>query len=251
MWQTDKERQYIRQTQLADFGHEGQALLRRASVLVIGAGGLGAPLLTYLATAGVGRIGIIDDDRVELSNLNRQMLFEMSDIGRLKVEAARDRLEEIAPDIHIEAIAEKLQLGNASSLFANYDIIADGCDNFATRFAVNTACVHLNKPLISAAISGYNGQISTFFLENNPHAPCYACFVSPDAPEANTCRDIGALGAVCGLVGSMQALEVIHTILKRPQLIGTLLRIDGKNFLQRKVALRRDPDCPCCKTIPR
>lgn len=242
----DAKRRYIRQTQLPDFGQPSQQRLRDARVLVVGAGGIGAPLLSYLAVAGVGHLGIIDDDRVELSNLNRQILFETADIGRLKVDAARDRLEELVPDISIEVFSEKLTEENAAAIISAYDIITDGCDNFATRFAVNAACLTHKKPLISAAVSGYEGQISHFAFHAANETACYACFVSPDAPEMNTCRDIGALGAVCGIVGSMQALEVIHTILKRPQLVGAVLILDGRNFQQRKVALTKDPKCPVC-----
>lgn len=249
MHKMDAERRYIRQTQLSDFGQDSQQRLHDARVLVIGAGGLGAPLLSYLAIAGVGHLGIIDDDRVELSNLNRQMLFETADIGRLKVDAARDRLEELAPDISLAIYPEKLTKNNAATIISSYDIIADGCDNFTTRFAVNAACLAHKKPLISAAVSGYEGQISHFAFHTTNEAPCYACFVSPDAPEINSCRDIGALGAVCGIVGSIQALEIIHTILNRPQLIGAVLILDGKTFQQRKVALTKDPKCPVCSQL--
>lgn len=237
-------RRYARQVQLEGFGEQAQERLIGAKVLVIGAGGLGAALISYLTAAGVGHIGIIDHDRVELSNLNRQIVHETGDIGRLKVESAEDRVTELNPDVRVTTYAEKLSRENASSIIAGYDIVADGCDNFETRFAVNATCVALSKPLVSAALRGFEGQVASFV----PHlgGPCYRCFVSPDAPEMNTCREAGVIGPLCGIIGSMQALEVLHHILGTPRLIGTLLRFDGRDLTQRKVALPHDPDCPAC-----
>lgn len=229
----DQQRRYIRQTMLPEIGEAGQQKLLAAKVLVIGAGGLGAPLITYLATGGVGALGVIDPDRVELSNLPRQTLYENGDIGRLKVEAAADRVSELNPECRFSPYPIALTEANAHELIAQYDVVADGCDNFATRFIVNDACVALGKPLVSAAISGFSGQLMTVM----DGSPDYRALVHPDAPEANTCRESGILAPVAGMVGAAQALEVMRVILGIPALVGKVAIFDGLAHTQRVVAL--------------
>lgn len=243
----EEQRRYIRQIQLKDFGEQAQERLASARVLVIGAGGLGAPLLSYLAAAGVGTLGVIDHDRVELSNLNRQILHETGDIGRLKADSAQDRIGELNPLVTVHATSCKLTDANAEEMIAGYDVVADGCDNFETRFAVNRTCVRLHKPLVSAAVRGWDGQVSTFAPHLRADAPCYQCLVSPDAPEINTCREAGIIGPVCGVVGSMQALEVLHVLLGKPRLVGTLAIFNGRDFRQRLVRVIRDRECITCQ----
>lgn len=225
---------------LDELGDVGQQKLLDARVLVIGAGGLGSALITYLAAAGVGTIGIADDDRVELSNLARQILHETGDVGRLKVESANDRVTELNPEVTVETHG-KVTAANAEAVIAQYDVVADGCDNFETRFAVNAACLKLGKPLVSAAIAGWQGQVMTI-----AGPPCYQCLVHPNAPEANTCRESGVIGPLAGIIGSMQALEVIRLLLGKPALAGRLAIYDGLNAQQRIVNVAADSDCPIC-----
>ncbi len=242
----DQQRRYARQIMLPEIGEAGQQQLRDARVLVIGAGGLGSALISYLAASGVGTIGIIDPDRVELSNLARQIIHETGDIGRLKVESASDRIAELNPEVNIITYPFALTAANADEIFAQYDIIADGCDNFAARFVTNAACLRLRKPLVSAAIAGWAGQVMTVAPHLAANTGCYQCFVSADAPEANTCTDSGIIGPLAGIIGSMQALEVVNSILGKPALTGQLLRFDGRTMQQRLSRLSRDPACPVC-----
>ncbi|MFM9889991.1 MAG: HesA/MoeB/ThiF family protein [Rickettsiales bacterium] len=221
----DQQRRYARQIMLDDVGEAGQRTLLAARVLVIGAGGLGSASISYLAAAGVGHIAVADPDRVELSNLARQILHETGDIGRLKVESAADRVAEINPEIDFVSHPFAVTTENAEALINEYHLVADGCDNFATRFAVNDACVKLHIPLVSAAIAGWQGQLMTVM----PGGPDYRALVHPEAPEANTCRDSGVIGPLAGIMGSMQALEIIRVILGRPAFAGKLLRYDGIN----------------------
>lgn len=234
---------------LADVGDAGQQKLLAARVLVVGAGGLGSPLISYLAAAGVGTIGVIDPDRVELSNLARQILHESGDIGRLKVESASDRVAELNAEVTLIPHPFALDASNAESIIANYDVVADGCDNFATRFAVNRTCLKLKKPLVSAAIAGWDGQVMSIAPHMAHDTGCYQCLVSPEAPEANTCRESGVIGPLAGIVGSMQALEVINMILGRPALIGKLARFDGHSLSQRTSATARDAACSACAAL--
>jgi adenylyltransferase/sulfurtransferase len=255
----DQQRRYARQILLADVGKAGQQKLYEARVLVIGAGGLGAAVISTLAAAGVGTIGIIDPDRVELSNLARQTIHETGDIGRLKVESAADRVSELNPDITVIPYPFALTAKNAEALMKgtltthhsppsiHYDIIADGCDNFATRFAVNAACVGLRIPLVSAAIAGWNGQVMSIIPDLSAAAGCYQCVVHPHAPEANTCTDSGIMGPLACILGSMQALEIINSILGRPALAHHLAHYDARTMRQRQIARMRDPSCPICR----
>ncbi|MBN8543410.1 MAG: HesA/MoeB/ThiF family protein [Alphaproteobacteria bacterium] len=238
----EQQRRYARQIMLPEFGEAGQEALLRARVLVIGAGGLGSALIPYLAAAGIGHLGIIDGDRVELSNLARQVIHETGDIGRLKVESAADRVSELNPDVQVTIFPEPLTAENAERIIAQYDVIADGCDNFKTRFVVNAACVKLGKPLVSAAISGFNGQVMS--VANR--SACYACFLHPDAPEANTCKESGVVGPLAGMIGSAQALEVVRMILGSPALVGSIAVFDGTSHQQRIVAIQKDVGCKVC-----
>lgn len=238
------QRRYSRHAVLPEIGEAGQAKLSRARALVVGAGGLGSPCALYLAAAGVGTIGLLDHDQVELSNLNRQILYETGDVGRSKVDAGRDRLEEFNPEITVVTHREKLTAENAAVLLKSYDIVADGSDNFATRFAVSDACAELKIPLVSAAVSGFEGQLSTFKPYLGEGHPCYRCLVPemPTTPE--NCVETGALGAVTGLLGAWQAMEVIKELLGiGAGLSGKLLRFDGLGGAMRIVALREDKSC--------
>lgn len=240
-------RRYVRHTILLEIGEAGQEKLLASSAFVVGAGGLGSAAIAYLAAAGVGRIGIIDADRVELSNLQRQVLFEEADIGRLKVEAARDRVHEVNPACKVEIFPERLTEQNAASLIKSYDIVLDGCDNFETRFAVAAACQHAKKPLVSAAISGFAGQLSTF----KPYegSACYRCLV-PEMPDrARTCAQEGIIGPLAGVMGSLQALEAMKELLGIGQsLAGSLLTVDALSMEIKKLKLPRDPACPYCNS---
>ena len=244
--QLEQQRRYARQIMLAEIGEAGQQKLLNARVLVIGAGGLGSALISYLAASGVGTIGIIDDDRVELSNLARQIIHETGDIGRLKVESASDRVAEINPEIEVITYPYALTAENAESIINTYDVVADGCDNFASRFVVNAACVKLKKPLVSAAIAAWAGQVMTIAPHLATGTGCYQCFVSPEAPEMNTCRESGIVGPLAGIIGSMQALEAINVILGKPALIGKLARYDAHSMAQRISSVPRDAACSVC-----
>lgn len=243
----DELERYARHIVLQDVGGAGQARLKAARVLVVGAGGLGAPVLQYLAAAGVGTLGIVDDDRVDLSNLQRQVIHTSADIGRAKVDSAADALARINPHVSVIRHQQRLDGDNAAALIAAYDIVADGSDSFATRFAVNATCVALARPLVSAAVGPFDGQLSTFkgYLADQP---CYRCFV-PQLPggEARSCADAGVIGALTGVVGSLQALEVIRQIVGfGTAMDGRLLLFDGRDNSQRIVRLRKDPACLCC-----
>jgi adenylyltransferase/sulfurtransferase len=240
-------RRYARNISLAGIGIEGQERLLASRALVVGAGGLGAPVIAYLAAAGVGHIGIADYDRVELSNLQRQILFETGDIGRLKAEAAKDRVFELNPDVRVALYPEKLDSGNAGSIMQDYDIIADTSDNFATRFTVNAACHALRKPLVSAAVRGFEGQIAVFKSYLGGGNPCYRCFVGSVPDDGRGCRDAGVLGALAGVMGAMQALETIKELLAiGKSFAGKLLLVDALTLRIRQVDITRDPDCACC-----
>lgn len=242
----EHKRRYARHIMMDEIGESGQEALARTSVLIIGAGGLGAASIAYLAASGIGHIGIVDDDHVELSNLQRQIIHEHGDIGRLKVDSAADRISELNPDIRVETHALRMNDSNASELIAGYNIIADGCDNFATRFAVNRACIAEQKPLVSAAVSRFSGQLASFMPYANANNPCYQCLVPEPPPEANNCTETGVISPLCGIIGSMQALDVLKIALDMPALTNHLLRYDGKTHQQQLVDLARDPSCPAC-----
>lgn len=236
---------YARHILLPEVGGIGQSKLLAAKVLVIGAGGLGSPLLLYLAAAGVGTIGVVDDDRVELSNLQRQILHGTEAVGSPKVESAQRAVASINPDVRLVPHAVRLTRDNAADLIASYDVIADGSDNFSTRFLVNDAARAAGKILVSAAVLRFEGQIATF----KPGGPCYRCLHPDDLSDADgpNCGQAGVFGAMAGVMGSLQALEVLKEILGiGDSLSGSLILVDGLSAAFRKVRLPRDPACSCC-----
>lgn len=248
---------YARHILLDEIGGGGQARLRAAKVLVVGAGGLGSPLLMYLAAAGVGTIGIVDDDVVDLSNLQRQIVHAGARIGAPKVASARETLAGLNPETIVVEHPLRLDPGNALDLCAGYDIVADGSDNFETRFALNDACYFAKRPLVSGAVLRFEGQVATFkayaVSENGSHGPCYRClFRAPPPPGAvPSCAEAGVLGAFCGVVGSLQTTEVIKEILGIGEsLSGSLVLFDALGARFRKVRVGNDPECPLCGKAP-
>ena len=244
-------RRYARHIVLAEIGGIGQARLIAAKVLVIGAGGLGAPLLQYLAAAGIGTLGVIDDDTVDLSNLQRQVIHRTGDIGLAKAESAKQALAAINPEVNVVAHRERLTTANAAKIVAGYDIVADGSDNFATRYLVNDTCFRLKKTLVSAAILRFDGQISTYKAFNGAGHPCLRC-IFPEAPSEDavpSCAQAGVLGALAGTLGSMQATEVVKEILGvGKSLSGRLLMYDALAASFDEMAIAKRPDCPTCGT---
>jgi adenylyltransferase/sulfurtransferase len=242
-------RRYARHIVLAEVGGVGQARLIAARVLVVGAGGLGAPLLQYLAAAGVGTLGVVDPDRVDLSNLQRQIIHRTSDIGIPKVESARRALQEINPESRVVIHEVRLAADNAESLISGYDLVADGSDNFATRFLLNDVCFRLRKPLVSAAILRFDGQISTYKAWQGAGHPCLRClFPAPPSEDAvPSCAQAGVLGSLAGTLGAMQATEVIKEILGVGQsLSGRMLMYDALAASFDEIRVAKRPDCPTC-----
>ena len=240
---------YARHLVLEEIGEEGQERLLASSVLVVGAGGLGAPLLLYLAAAGIGRIGIIDDDEVELSNLQRQILYGEGDLGGPKAASAAARIAALNPDPAIEAIGSRLVAENAEAILARFDVIADGSDNFPTRYLLNDLCYRLGKPLVSAALLRFEAQLSTFKAHLGPPHPCYRClFPEPPPPGLNPrCAEAGILGALAGVAGALQGVEVVKELLGLGEsLSGRLLLYDALAADFRTIRLKRRADCPCC-----
>jgi len=238
----DEVERYARHLVLAEIGGPGQQALARARVLVVGVGGVGAPAALYLAAAGVGMLGLIDDDRVALSNLQRQILFRTDDVGAGKVATAAERLSALNPHIEVETFEARLTPDNAAARIADFDIVLDGTDDFVTRHAVNAACVAAGKPLVSGALGRWGGQVGVF-----TGRPCYRCLV-PEAPrDAETCARVGVVGALAGVIGSMAALETIKLIARagRP-LEGRLLIYDGLEGTSRTARVAADPQCPVC-----
>ncbi|MDO8296677.1 MAG: HesA/MoeB/ThiF family protein [Caulobacter sp.] len=239
--QAEVER-YARHLVLREVGGPGQQRLKAASVLMVGAGGLGAPAALYLAAAGVGRIGLVDPDTVALSNLQRQVLYATTDVGQAKTAVAARRLSDLNPEITIETHPLALTAGNAADLIAGYDLVLDGTDDFATRFAVSDACVAAGKTLVSGAIARWTGQVGVF-----AGRPCYRCLVPDIPPDAETCAGVGVVGALGGVIGSMMALEAIKLITGAGQpLAGRLLIYDALAGETRTVRIGADPDCPAC-----
>ena len=238
---------YQRHIVLREVGGAGQQRFRAASVVVVGAGALGSPLLQYLAAAGIGRLTILDDDRIELSNLQRQTLFTTADIGRPKAEVAAERLRALNPHVRVLPRIERLTAANAGELLAGHDIVADGCDNFATRTEVNRAAVRLAVPLVSAAIGPFEGQLGVF-AGHLPGQPCYACFAGLPADVPGTsCADIGVLGALPGVLGAAQALEVLRLVAGfGDSRLGTLWLFEGLSGASRLIRVGKDPECPVC-----
>lgn len=241
---------YSRHLVIPEVGKHGQLKLKAASVLILGAGGLGSPISMYLAAAGVGRIGIVDFDELGYSNLQRQVLYSTNDVGHLKTELAKERLNEINPNIEITLYNERLTRDNALDILRDYDIIADGTDNFATRYLVNDACVILGKPFVYGSILRFDGQVSFF---EPVHGPCYRClYPEPPAPgDTPNCADGGVMGVLPGIIGSLQANEVIKYILGKGEMLnGRLLLIDALNMKFREVKFAKDPACPFCGSDP-
>lgn len=241
---------YSRHLIMPEVGMEGQKKLSEAKVLCIGAGGLGAPLTLYLAAAGVGTLGILDFDVVDFSNLQRQVIHSEKTLGQLKVDSARDRLLDLNSDIHINTYNTRLTSDNALDIVKDYDIVVDGTDNFATRYLVNDACVLLGKPNVYGSIFRFEGQVSVFDAKRGP---CYRCLY-PEPPPPGlvpSCAEGGVLGILPGIVGTMQAAEVIKLILgKGTPLIGKLLFVDVLEMNPRVLTLRKNKDCPICGDNP-
>ena len=239
---------YSRHLILPEVGLDGQRRLKAAKVLLIGAGGLGSPLALYLAAAGVGTLGLVDFDVVDVSNLQRQILHGTKDIGRSKLESARERLRDINPHVHVEGYETKLTSANALEIAAGYDVVVDGTDNFQTRYLTNDLCVILGKPNVYGSIFRFEGQASVFATEQGP---CYRCLY-PEPPPPGlvpSCAEGGVLGVLPGLVGTIQATETIKLLLGvGDALIGRLLTIDTLTMQFRTLKLRKDPNCPACGT---
>lgn len=238
---------YARHIILKEIGGAGQKALLEARVLMIGAGGLGSPCIQYLAAAGVGTIGVVDDDAVSLSNLQRQTIHNTIDIGRPKVDSAAEAVGRLNPDVRIEPHQGRLTGCNAAGLIGAYDIVADGSDSFATRLAVADAAQLARKPLVSAAVGPFDGQLSVF-RGWEADQPCYRCWVGdPVDRDGETCAEQGVLGALTGVMGSLQALEVIRTITGFGDgLVGRMLLFDALSMRMRTVALPKDPACRGC-----
>ncbi len=245
---------YARHVVLDEVGEEGQIRLLGSSALVIGAGGLGSPVLMYLAAAGVGRLGVVDFDTVDISNLQRQIVHGTEDVGRPKVESARDRLRAVNPEIAVTVHPDRLDAENAAELIAAYDLVVDGSDNFDTRYLVNDACFLARRPLVSAALLRFEGQITTIKAYEPGNNPCYRClFPNPPAPDAvPRCEQAGIFGAVAGVMGTLQATEVLKELLGLGRsLSGRLLIYDALGADIRSLAVVRDPDCALCGDSPR
>ncbi len=247
---SDERTRYSRHLLLPQIGVEGQAKLKASSVLMIGAGGLGSPSALYLAAAGVGRIGLVDFDRVDLSNLHRQILHGTGDVGRMKTDSAADALRRTNPEVEIELHPSQLSSENALDILGRYDVIVDGTDNFPTRYLVNDACVMLGKPNVYGSVFRFEGQASVFFP---PEAPCYRCLY-PEPPPAGlvpSCAEGGVLGVLPGMIGMVQATETIKLITGiGTSLAGRLLLFDALQMSFREMKLRKDPECRMCGTSP-
>ncbi len=246
----DEVRRYSRHLIIPDVGMAGQKRLKNAKVLAVGAGGLGSPTLMYLAAAGVGTIGIVEFDTVDESNLQRQIIHGQSDIGRSKARSAADSVAEINPFVNVVLHEERLDSTNVMAIFADYDLIVDGTDNFATRYLVNDACVLLGKPYVWGSIYRFDGQASVFWAE---YGPCYRCLYPEPPPPGMvpSCAEGGVLGVLCASIGSVQATEAIKLIAGiGDQLVGRLLVYDGLELAYRTVKVRKDPNCAICGEHP-
>jgi molybdopterin/thiamine biosynthesis adenylyltransferase len=244
---------YARHLILDEVGEEGQEKLLASRILVVGAGGLGSPMLLYLAAAGVGTIGIIDDDRVDLTNLQRQIVHATERVGALKVDSARATLAAVNDGIRVETHPMRLVPDNAAELIAGYDLVADGSDNFATRYLLTDLCFRLKKPLVAAALSPFEGQLSIFRPYLGAGHPCYRCLFRepPPAELAPSCGANGVLGVLPGTMGLLQATEVIKLILSIGEpAIGRLLLYDALGATLTEVKVHRDPECPICSRPP-
>jgi len=247
---SEELQRYSRHLTLPEFGKEGQEKLKNASVLLVGAGGLGSPAATYLAAAGVGRIGLVDFDTVEASNLQRQILYGTGDVGRPKLEAAAERLKDLNPHVEIERHELRLTSDNALDVIDDYDVVADGTDNFPTRYLVNDACVMTGTPNVYASIFRFEGQVSVFATEDGP---CYRCLYEEPPPPGlvPSCAEGGVLGILPGFIGTLQATEVIKLLADIGEpLVGRLLMVDALEMDFRTVNVPTNPDCPVCGEDP-
>jgi adenylyltransferase/sulfurtransferase len=245
----EQARRYARHIILPEVGSLGQRKLLAAKVLLIGAGGLGSPASMYLAAAGVGTIGIVDYDVVDLSNLQRQIVHGHSNIGEPKVESAAERLHEINPDVNVVPHDEPLSSANAMEIISQYDIVVNGSDNFPTRYLVNDACYLLGKPLVDGSLFRFEGRANVYL----PGQGCYRClFPAPPPPGAvPSCAEAGVLGAMCGVIGTIQAVETVKLILGiGDSLVNRLLLFDSLSMEFREVRIPRDPECPLCGNHP-
>ena len=248
---SDELERYARHIVLREVGGPGQTRLKAARVLVVGAGGLGAPLIQYLAAAGLGTIGIVDDDAVSLSNLQRQVIHGTADVGRPKVQSAADAVARLNPHVRVVTHACRITPENAASLMADYDLVADGSDNFSTRYAVSDACFHAKKPLVTAALGAFDGSLSTIRAhETAPDGtpnPTYRCLF-PNPPPPGTvppCAEAGVLGALAGVMGSLMAMEVIRAVAGFGEpLVGRLLMVDARSMRFETLGYAWDPDNP-------
>jgi molybdopterin/thiamine biosynthesis adenylyltransferase/rhodanese-related sulfurtransferase len=246
----DEVRRYSRHLIIPDVAMDGQKRLKNAKVLCVGAGGLGSPALMYLAAAGVGTLGIVEFDTVDESNLQRQIIHGQSDIGRSKAESARDSVREINPYVNVVLHEERLDSENVMEIFAQYDLIVDGTDNFATRYLVNDACVLLNKPYIWGSIYRFDGQASVFWSE---YGPCYRCLYPEPPPPGMvpSCAEGGVLGVLCASIGSIQVTEAIKVLTGIGEsLVGRLMIYDALEMTYRTVKVRKDPECAVCGKNP-
>jgi sulfur-carrier protein adenylyltransferase/sulfurtransferase len=246
----DEVKRYSRHLIIPDVGMTGQKRLKNAKVLVVGAGGLGSPALLYLAAAGVGTLGIIDFDVVDESNLQRQVIHGQSDVGKPKAESARDSITEINPFVQVNLHEVRLDSDNALEIFAPYDLIVDGTDNFATRYLVNDACVLLGKPYVWGSIYRFDGQASVFWAE---YGPCYRCLYPEPPPPGMvpSCAEGGVLGVLCASIGSIQVNEAIKVLMGiGDPIVGRLMIYDALEMTYRSVRIRKDPECPICGKNP-
>ncbi len=246
----DEILRYSRHLIMPEVGMEGQLKLKQAKVLTIGAGGLGSPLALYLAAAGVGKLGMVDFDVVDFTNLQRQIIHDTDDVGRLKLDSAKDTIGDINPNVEVIPHPQRLTSENALKIFADYDIVVDGTDNFPTRYLVNDACVLLGKPNVYGSIFRFEGQVSVFYAKEGP---CYRCLY-PEPPPPGlvpSCAEGGVLGVLPGIIGSLQAMETIKLILGQgSSLVGRLLLFDAVNMKFRELKLRKSPGCPICGENP-
>lgn len=248
----DDRQRYQRHFRLEEIGFIGQEKLKHSKVAIVGAGGLGSPIALYLAAAGIGTIHIVDDDLIEKSNLQRQILHKDRDNGNSKALSAQTALRELNPNINVIAHEQRLNDDNAMDLFSGCDIILDGSDNYSTRYTINDTCFKLGIPHVHGSILKFQGQISVFWPQAGSHAPCYRClFPEPPPPSMSpSCSSAGVVGALPGIIGSMQALEAIKVLLGIGQaLIGRLLRFDGLSHQYQELKLQKDPECSLCSSI--
>jgi Dinucleotide-utilizing enzymes involved in molybdopterin and thiamine biosynthesis family 2 len=246
-------KRYARHIILPEVGGKGQEKLLNSKVLVIGAGGLGSPAILYLAAAGVGTIGIVDFDVVDFSNLQRQMIHNTERVGTPKVESAKKTVEMLNPDVKVITYNTRISKENIMDIIKDYDVVLDGTDNFPTRFLINDACYFAGKPLVSAAMLRFEGQVSVFDYRIKEQSPCYRClFPEPPPPGlVPSCQEAGILGSIGGIMGCIQATEAIKLILGIGEpLVGKLLIMDALSMDFRKVKLRKDPNCPLCGEKP-